>query len=61
MIDISEFTEYYTMVIESNSSNPKKYTSNVKIDDVVLTSTGHAKVACLNQIKGVSITRGAKI
>lgn len=48
------------MVIEPNSSNPKKDTSNVKIGDVVLISIGHVKVACLNQIKGVYIARGAK-
>ena len=61
MVDISEFTKYYAMIIEPNSSNPKKDTSNVKIGDVILTSTGYAKVACLNPIRGVSITRGAKI
>jgi hypothetical protein len=61
MVDISEFTEYYTMIIEPNYSNPKKDTSNVKIGDVILISTGYAKVACHNPIKGVSIARGAKI
>jgi hypothetical protein len=49
------------MIIELNSSNPKKDTSNVKIGDVILTSTGYAKVACLSSIIGISIARGAKI
>ena len=61
MVDISEFTEYYTMIIEPNSSSPKKDTSNVKIGDIILTSAGYAKVTDLNQINGVSIAKGEKI
>ena len=48
------------MILEANSSNPKKDMSNVKIGDIILTSTGYAKVACLNPVKGVSIARGTK-
>ena len=61
MVDISEFTEYCTMIIEPNSSNPKKDTSSVKIGDVILTSTGYAKVACLNSTRSTFLARGAKI
>ena len=46
------------MITDANSVNPVKPTSQVKIGDVVLTSIGYAKVACLNPVRVVSITRG---
>ena len=46
------------MIIDTNSVNPTKSTSQVKIGDVISTSIGYAKVSCLNPVKAVSITRG---
>ena len=46
------------MIINANSVNPIKSTSQIKIGDIIMTSIGYAKVFCLNPIKTVSITRG---
>ena len=60
MTDISEFSKYPTMIMEPNSSNPKKDTSNIKISDIIQTA-GHPKVVRLNLIKIAYVTKRVKI
>ncbi len=48
------------MITEPNFSNPKKGTSNIKIDDIIQTAR-HPKVARLNLIKIAYVTKRVKI